>query len=625
MISVSGLFRRRWLVPWVGVCTCCAIVLANGCVPVHPQELSVNAADEETIPSIAEVADPALMEDADPAIAALDFVADELLVQPLPGADAEALTAAYAKAGAEVVSTLDELDLVVLRVPPGALVSTAAALNEEVLLDTIQKNYLFDTQAVPNDTLFSRQDYLHTIGMSGAWDVSTGDEDTVIAIVDTGVYGDHEDLSGKIIDGWNIYDDNADFSDVVGHGTQVAGVAAAMTNNGTGVAGIAWDSPILAVRVVDREGQASSRDIAAGILWAVNHDADVINVSFAPLWSNRIVRAAAQTAFRRGKLVVISAGNSGGITRGRGYPEAIFVGAMDAGGSLASFSDKGPFVDIVAPGTSIRSTRIGGAYALADGTSFAAPIITGIVALAWSSNPELRPVSIIETLMDHAVDLGIEGKDATFGNGLVDAAGAVDAASKTAASRDTTAPTLSTNSIKSGDQITRRSLVVVSSTDRNGVADVTLSIDDVVVAVDTRSPYRLVIDPSRYDAGTHEIALVATDVVGNRSDPLTINVRFGEANSRSAASIEFRSPQPGATVSGFVTIQAGISSAVGLALVEWLVDGDSVFSTSVSGKSSSVSYRWPSDAYGSGSHTITLVVTDSDGRLTSGALSLMTR
>ncbi len=609
MIPVTGLYRWRSASAPIIFCSCWLVVMTAGCGTSETLSASTNA----------------FVEDADPAIAALDFVADELLVQPFPGADPEALAAAYANAGAEIVGAISELDLVVLRVSPDALDSAAASLNDETLLDTIQKNYLFETQAIPNDTFYSRQDYLDTIRMSTAWDVSTGDEETVIAIVDTGVDPDHVDLADKIIGGWNVYDNNADFSDTVGHGTQVAGVAAALSDNRIGVAGIAWDSPILAVRVVDDAGRSSSRNIAAGILWAVNNDADVINVSFAPLWSNRIIRSAAQTAFRRGKLVVISAGNAGGVTNSRGYPEAVFVGAMGTTGSLARFSDKGPFVDVVAPGTEIRSTRMGDAYGLANGTSFAAPIVAGIAALSWSANPDLRPVSIIEMLTDQAVDLGIDGKDSTYGNGLVDAAGTVDAASKASVSRDATAPSISTSSIDDGDRITRRTVVTIASSDRSGVADVTMSIDGVATAVDTRSPYRIVIDPSRFDAGNHEVSFVSTDVVGNSSDALTFSVRFGNVTSSSAAAINFTSPRNGSIVSGAVTIEADVSASSGLGVVEWLVDGVSVFSAPVSGRESSVSYRWPSGDYAAGSHTITIVVTDANGRQTTGNLALTTR
>ena len=562
-------------------------------------------------------------EDGDPAVAVLDYVADQLLVQSYPGSDAQSRNAAYARAGATVIDTISELDLTVLKVPPASLESAAATLTSETLFDTVQKNYLFQAQAVPNDTLFEQQqDYLDSIRAREAWDISTGDEGIVIAVVDTGVDADHADLTGKILDGFNIFSDNADFGDVLGHGTLVAGVAAAASNNGLGVTGMAWGSPILSVRVCDENGQTTSRHVAAGILWAVNQGADVINVSFAPLWSNRVIRSAAQTAMFRGSLVVISAGNGGGLTTSRGFPEALFVGAINTERTVASFSDQGPFVDVVAPGTSINSTRLGDTYGLTNGTSFSAPLVSGLAALAWSTNPELRPVSIMNAITEHAIDLGGSGKDAAYGYGLIDAAATVHAASKSAVVADTVAPSIFVASPEDGDRLIKRTVVAISTEDKNGVADVAMSMDGVVVAVDTRAPFRVLLDPGRFDAGAHELTFVATDAVGNSSNPFTIDVTFGEVTSNAPTTIEFTNPPKGATVSGGVSIEAMVSSGAGLATVEWLIDGESVFSRGLSGTESGVSYFWPSGNYDPGPHTITLVVTDARGQRTTAQLSL---
>jgi len=561
-------------------------------------------------------------EDGDPSVAALDYVADELLVQPFPGADAQTFGAAYVRAGATVIDTIDELNLTVLRVSPASLESAAATLGKELLFETIQKNYLLQAQIVPDDTLYEQQGYLETVRASEAWDISTGAEEIVIAIVDTGMDPNHVDLAAKILDGWNVWDDTADFSDRAGHGTQVAGVAAALSDNGLGVTGMAWDSPILAIRVADDSGQTTSRHVAAGILWAVNHGAAVINVSFAPLWSNRIVRSAAQTAMLRGSVVVISAGNGGGQTDSRGFPEALFVGALNESREIASFSDQGPFVDIVAPGTSIRSTGIGDTYGLTNGTSFAAPLVAGVAALAWSANPELRPVSIMNVLTEHAVDLGAPGEDSVYGSGLLDAAAAVEAAAKSAVIADTVAPSIFVASPEDGDRLSKRTVIAISTDDKNGVADVTMSVDGIVVTVDTRAPYRLLLDPGRFDAGAHQLSFVATDVVGNSSNPFTIDVTFGDVTPDAPATITFTNPPDGATVSGGVSIEATVTSGAGLATVEWLIDETSVFSTAVSGTESGVSYFWPSGNFDAGPHTITLVVTDARGNRTTGRLSV---
>ncbi len=566
-------------------------------------------------------------EDADPAIAGLPFVEKELLVQPYPGADAQSLLELYAQAGVVVVDELPDIELAVLEVPDGDLVGAGAELSDSGLIETVQKNYIFEAQALPDDPLFGGQPHLRQIFAPEAWELTVGHENIIIAVVDTGVDADHPDLEEKVIDGWNFFDDSPDYSDVAGHGTQVAGVAAAMTDNAIGVAGVAWESPILAVRVTDDRGRATGRHIAAGILWAAAHDASVINVSFAPLWSDRVVRAAAQTAFHRGCLVVISAGNAGGSTKAPGYPEALFVGAIDGNQRIAFFSDSGPFVDLVAPGTGVRTTRMGAGYGFANGTSFSAPIVSGVAALAWSINPDLRPASIMNAVLGSAVDLGSPGKDSIYGLGALDAAAAVAQAEMKTYLPDNAPPSLTITRPSDGARLSGRTTAMVTARDDHGVADVVLYIDDLPHATDTRSPFWFVIDPSLFPPGAHELSFIATDFAGNASETESIEVTFAASSalSRYASEITFKSPTDRATVSRDVTIQATVSDPDGLALVEWLVDGISLLVTPVAGQSTGVSLLWPTSGALPGEHIVTLVVTDITGRQTSAALHLFTR
>jgi subtilisin family serine protease len=560
----------------------------------------------------------------DPAIAALPFIEDELLVQPYPGADAKEIEAVYESAGAEVVSEIVDLDLTVLRVAPGTLKKTAEILTDSGLIESVQKNYLYQSEALPNDPYFTRQAHLEQVRAPLAWDTTIGSEDVIIAVVDTGINDDHVDLRNKVIGGWNVYDDNSDYSDVMGHGTLVAGVAGADSDNGTGVAGVAWDNPILAVRVGNRKGESSASHIASGILWAVANDAKVINVSFAPLWADRVIRSATQAAFNNGSLVVISAGNAGGTTRSRGYGEAVFVGAVDADDKLASFSDKGPFVDLSAPGTSVRSTSRDGKYRVVSGTSFAAPIVSGVAALVWSVNPSLRPATVQSILYDSAFDLGTVGKDRSYGYGMIDAATAVEAATVTFESPDTRPPTVKINRPLGGSTISGRYRVAIDATDRSGIADVVMFIDGVAVATDRRASYWFVLDTRAYSSGQHELGFVATDTVGNASSATSVTVTFGSvtATSAGAGRVVFRSPASGASVSGDVSIQASVSDPDGLTLLEWFVDGELVFSQPISGQSSGVSYRWAARDVEKGAYTITIRITDSFGKQTTGSITL---
>lgn len=583
-----------------------------------------------TLPAVVNEDEPEIVfaDDADPAMAALPIVENQLLIQPYPGADAVALTAAYDDAGGHVVERVEALDLTVLEVAADQLAFSASKLAESGLIEGVHKNYVYEVQQVPDDPLFSQQPHLARIGLPDAWNMTVGSEEVIVAVVDTGVQPDHPDLEERIIDGWNTYDNNRDFADVAGHGTMVAGVMAATSDNAVGVAGVTWDNPLLAVRVTNGRGQGTSRHIAAGILWALGRGARVINVSFAPLWSNTVVRSAVQQAWNRGALVVISSGNSGGRTAARGYSQALFVGAVDEEERIAFFSDRGRFVDLVAPGTAIRSASLGSRYRVTSGTSFAAPIVSGVAALAWSINPDLRPVSIADALTATALDRGVSGKDESYGFGLVDALGAVRAASQTVFVPDNTPPTIEIRTPVSGTTRSGWFMSTIAATDRWGVADVVMFIDGVPTATDSRSPYRFVTDTSRFSPGRHELSFVATDLSGNASKAVTISLHFegsttGEGNTKNG--IVFHAPDAGTVVSGNVNISATVSSDRGLATIEWLIDGRSVSVTTVSGTSSHVSYRWSSDDDDPGRHTITLIVTDTTGGRNTGTLSLLTR
>ena len=564
-------------------------------------------------------------DDEDPDLAALEIIEDQLLVQPYPGADTTSLASLYAQIGATVLEEQTDIGLTVLEIPDGSLDEAAQALADSGLIEEVHKNYLFEASETPNDSMFSRQSYLPQVEVPDAWDLTTGDEDVIVAVVDTGVDADHEDLEDKIIDGWNVYDNNGSYGDVLGHGTQVAGILAASTDNQTGIAGVAWESPIVAVRATDGYGRASAGGLAAGILWSVGAGASVINVSFAPLWSNSVVKAAAQQAYNRGVVVVISAGNGGGSTRARGYSEAMFVGAVDSTNSLADFSDTGPFVDIAAPGVGIRSTADGGGYRQANGTSFAAPIVSGALALAIAANPDLRPVTLQNIFYDSAIDLGSRGKDNSYGHGALDAFGAVFDAKRTEATHDDDAPTVSIVRPRNRSKLTGKYRIKVTAKDEDSnVADVVMSIDGVAFATDTRSPYQFILNTSQYPFGQYELSFVATDTAGNASAPESVTVTFGKAQS-SSTGVTFDSHSDGARVSGNETIVATVADTDGLATVEWLIDGASVFVESVSGKSVEVSLLWRSSRYDKGTHTITIVATDMRGDQTTGQLSLVTR
>lgn len=285
------------------------------------------------------------------------------------------------------------------------------------------------------------------IGVERAWDTTQG-EGVVVAVLDTGADLDHPDLVGQFATadgriGRDLVERDSEPRDPNGHGTIVAGLAAAAANNGEGVAGVAPLARIMPVRVLDANGRGDASTVDAGIRWAVDNGADVINLSLeveetedGPDPTLTAPNAAIEYAWERGVVVVAATGNSG--AGAAGYPEGspvLLVGATDKQDELATFSDADRLDAVMAPGVAMVSTwcqpTSGGdcnpdaRYGQGDGTSFAAPVASGVVALLLGAG--LDHQQAVQVLRETAIDLGVEGPDERFGAGRIDAAAAVAA------------------------------------------------------------------------------------------------------------------------------------------------------------------------------------------------------
>jgi len=309
--------------------------------------------------------------------------------------------------------------------------------------------------ADPNDPKWPSQYGPQTIGAAEAWSIEPGREDVVVAIVDTGVRLDHEDLAAAIwqnpaevlngldddgngyvddVHGWNFVAGTKDPDDDHGHGTHCAGIVAAIRNNHTGIAGVA-SVTIMPVKVLDESGQGWSSHVAAGIRYAAENGADVISLSLGSEWPSRLIESACQDAVQAGAIVVAAAGNSGaegpGLVYPGAYPGVIAVGATNAADRRAYFSSYGPELDVVAPGVSILSTYYDGDYAWRSGTSMATPHVAGAAALARSVDRDLSVASFRTLLYATARD-GVgdgdedtPGHDVYYGWGRIDAYGLI--------------------------------------------------------------------------------------------------------------------------------------------------------------------------------------------------------
>lgn len=372
----------------------------------------------------------------------------------------------------------------------------ARRLKSDPTVAQVTLDYVRHASATPNDPYYSSQPYLGTVRMPSAWDRSKGSGTMVVAVVDSGVNGLHPDLVGRVLAGYDATR-NATLpagaaSDDFGHGSMVAGLIGAATNNGVGIAGVAWNARILPVRVLDADGSGTDTDVIEGIAWAADKGAKVINLSLGGPYDSPALHDAVKYAVGKGAVVVAAAGNSGALEPmyPAAYSESFAVAASDNHARLTDFSTFGSWVDLAAPGFDIVSTGLDAGYYTASGTSFSAPIVSGVAALVRTQSPTLTPAQVVSRLRSTARDTGPRGVDPYFGSGVVDAANALGGGW----AADFALPALGTN--EPNDTPSRAPLLTGSATASIGVEG-----DADWYRIDTTStqPVSVNVVPASYD------------------------------------------------------------------------------------------------------------------------------
>lgn len=296
----------------------------------------------------------------------------------------------------------------------------------------VEPNWTLYPAIDPNDSQYGSS-WQHTrIQSSAAWDIETGSSDIIVAICDSGVDLDHPDLQDALVPGYNAPSNRTqanggDVDDINGHGTFVAGCAAAQGNNNRGVTGVGWDFSIMPIRVSNNlDGTASLFDILEGARWAAENGAQIVNASFSggTAASNQATGAYLK---QQGALLFWASGNDNGFVSPN-RPDYVLVGSTTSSDNRSNFSNYGPAVDLTAPGSSVRSTRRGGTYGNGSGTSYASPIAAGVGAMIFSTNPELSPDDVQDILYNSVDDLGASGRDDFYGRGRVNTFSAVQLA-----------------------------------------------------------------------------------------------------------------------------------------------------------------------------------------------------
>jgi len=379
-------------------------------------------------------------------------VPGEILVKFNPGVPQAEVAATHAALGGKVLYESPYGGFHRVAVPAGKTAEQMVqAYGRNPNVEYTELNTICYAAMIPNDPYYPYQWHFPMINMPQAWDVTTGDPGVIVAILDTGIayedYGSYlqaPDLAGTtFVPGYDFVNDDAHPNDDQCHGTHVCGTVAQTTNNSLGVAGIAFNTSVMPVKVLNAAGSGTASQLADGLYFAADNGADVVSMSLS--WPagydpGPTVHNAITYAYNKGVVLVAAAGNEGvgQISYPAAYSECIAVGALNSGYTLADYSQYGTGLELVAPGgdgtdrdgdgymdgvlqqTFTENVPTDFGYWFFTGTSMATPHVSGVVAL-MIANGTTGVENIRQVLHDTAQDLGASGYDTTYGHGLLDA------------------------------------------------------------------------------------------------------------------------------------------------------------------------------------------------------------
>lgn len=402
--------------------------------------------EDTSVPGPSLQAIPALAAFAVPEVAEVsDDVPGEIVVDVRDDVAATDIAALAARFGLELTpasswgESNDKLELAHVDGDPSREKALLDALAADPRVEGAEPLTVLHASFVPNDPLYaSKQWHLHRVGAESAWEYGCG-EGVTVAVVDTGVacfdrgpFAKGSDLAGTRCEpGYNFVADTEDAADDQGHGTHVAGTVAQTTNNGRGVAGLAYCARLMPVKVLNRQGWGTVAQVAQGIRFAAQHGAQVINLSLGGSGPSPVVKRAVQYALDRGVVVVAAAGNSGrGVGWPAAYPGVLAVSASDASDRIAWFSSRGPEIALAAPGVAVTQQTVcnGGRdrcelFGTLNGTSMASPHVAGAAALLVGLG--VSEPGAVRHVLERSARARDEGHDAQlYGAGILDAGAA---------------------------------------------------------------------------------------------------------------------------------------------------------------------------------------------------------
>ena len=550
------------------------------------------------------------------AFADAPFVKGELLIQQSLKAPQANVDTALKANGCEVLEDLSSIRVKRIRVPEKNFDKVKAALAKNPNFTFVEENFIGQGMVIPNDPSFPSQ-WHHTKIMSpSAWEMGVGSTAIPIAIIDSGVDPTHPDLAAKLQPGHNFLGNNNDTHDVLGHGTAVAGSAGAIANNAKGVAGIAWNNPIVPLVVLDASDYATYANISSAIIYAVNNGIKVINISIGGSGYSSTLNNAVDYAWNNGALVFASAANYNNSTPY--YPaactHAIAVAATDSADNKASFSNYGSWITLAAPGAYILTTNNGGGYGYWNGTSFSSPLTAGLAALIWSINPQFSNQKVLDILETTADDLGASGFDNIFGHGRINAYNAMMEAMNYQPVVDSEAPTVALTTPFNNESVSGNIAISVTAQDNVAVERVDFSVNGVMIASDTAAPFATTWNASNAAGGVYTIEARAFDSSGNVSQTDAVQVIIEDipvVTDNLPPMVTILSPSNGITLANKTDVKASAADENSVAELRFFVDGSLMFTQSAD----SATWHWNTRKVKRGSHSLKVEARDPAGNI----------
>ncbi|MFN8526606.1 MAG: S8 family serine peptidase [Chloroflexota bacterium] len=351
-----------------------------------------------------------------------------LLVKFRDTASSTTRAASHSLAGARSATRIGPTHLYQVQVDSGTSSQALGTYRSQSNVEWAQPDYVVRAFFSPNDPFYAANSQwgLTKVNAAGAWDTTQGAYSTRIAILDCGILSTHADIVGKVVATVDYSGSPYGATDKCGHGTHVAGIAAATTNNGGGVAGLGFTVSLMNGKVLDDSGSGTIATVLNGIYWAADNGARVINMSLGGGSAcSSAEQAAVNYAWARGVVIVAAAGNSGASTSSSpaSCTHVISVAATNISDAKPSWSNYGTNVDVAAPGDEILSTYFNGGYTTISGTSMASPFVAGLAALLWSTPYASSNLSIENRILQTADH--ITGTGAYWTYGRINAAAAV--------------------------------------------------------------------------------------------------------------------------------------------------------------------------------------------------------